>query len=365
MANGKKAALALEDGSFFEGLSFGAEGEKTGELVFNTAMTGYQEIITDPSYRGQMVLFTYPLIGNYGVNAEDSEAAGFFSEAVIAREYSRAPGGARREGSLSDVLKENGVPAVEGVDTREITLKIRKSGSMKAVVSTSCLDRKKLAGKARKAPGISGRDLVREVTCREKYVFNSGGRRKIAVLDCGVKLNTLRELSLRDCEVTVHPADAEAGKILREKPAGILISNGPGDPEALPYIVETVKELLGKAPVFGICLGHQLICLALGGRTEKLKFGHHGANHPVRDMKTGKILITSQNHNFCVPEDAFPKKAEPAYINLYDGTVEGLRHRSLPVFSVQFHPEAGPGPNDAKHIFDRFIDLCGGRGAKT
>lgn len=365
MEKRKKAALALEDGSFFEGFSFGAGGERTGELVFNTAMTGYQEIISDPSYRGQMVLFTYPLIGNYGVNDEDFEAPGIFSEAVIAREYSLTSSGARREKNLSEVLKENGAPGIEGVDTREITLRIRKSGSMKAAVSTSCLDRKKLAEKARKAPGISGRDLVREVTCREKYVFNKGGRRKIAVLDCGVKINTLRELSSRGCEVEVHPADTDAGKILRGKPSGILISNGPGDPEALPCIVETVKELLGKAPVFGICLGHQLICLALGGRTEKLKFGHHGANHPVKDLATGKILITSQNHNFCVPGDALPEEAEPAYINLYDGTVEGMRHRSLPVFSVQFHPEAGPGPNDAKHIFDRFMELCGGSRAKT
>ncbi len=359
MQKPKKAALALEDGSFFEGYSFGAEGEKTGELVFNTSMTGYQEIISDPSYHGQMVLFTYPLIGNYGINKEDFESAGIFSGAVIAREYSRAPSGARRESDLSVLLKKNGVPGIDGVDTREITLRIRESGSMRAVVSTACLDRKKLVHKAREAPGIQGRDLVGEVTCPGKYVINRGAAVKIAVLDCGVKFNTLKELTRRNCAASVYPAHAEASAILRDKPAGILISNGPGDPEGVPHIVETVKNLMGKAPLFGICFGHQLICLALGAKTMKLKFGHHGANHPVRDEKTGRIIITSQNHNFCVVEETLPAEAETAYSNLYDGTVEGLRHRTLPVFSVQFHPEAGPGPNDAKHIFDEFIELCG------
>ncbi len=357
----KKAALALEDGSFYEGRSFGADAEKTGELVFNTAMTGYQEILSDPSYHGQMVLFTYPLIGNYGVNSFDFESSDIYSGAVVVKEYSRLSSGARRETDLCALLKKHNIPGIEGVDTREITLKIRESGTMKAAVSTGCFNPKKLVLKARSSPDISGRDLAGEVTCRKKYVLNPKGKTRIAVLDCGVKLNTLRELQDRNCALYVYPASAKAEKILKDKPAGILVSNGPGDPQAAAGVIETVKNLLGKAPVFGICFGHQIICLALGARTEKLKFGHHGANHPVKDERTGKVMITSQNHNFCVVEDTLPPEVEPVYRNLYDATVEGIRHKSLPVFSVQFHPEAGPGPNDAKNIFDIFLTLTGGR----
>ncbi len=361
----KKAALALEDGSFFTGRSFGAEGEKTGELVFNTSMTGYQEIISDPSYHGQMVLFTYPLIGNYGVNALDFESSGIYSGAVVVREYSRSPNGARCEGSLEQLLIENSVPGIEGVDTREITLKIRKSGTMKAAVSTSCLSPRELIRKAQDSPDIQDRDLVKDVTCKKKYVINKSGQLRIAVLDCGVKENTLRELAGRGCEVRVYPAGAAPGAIMKDRPAGILVSNGPGDPGRAAPITETVKTLLGKAPVFGICFGHQIICLALGARTEKLKFGHHGANHPVRDEATGKVIITSQNHNYSVVEDTLPEEAKPAYRNLYDGTLEGIRHSRLNVFSVQFHPEAGPGPNDAKYIFDDFIHTAEKHDAKA
>ena len=358
MNRGKKAALVLEDGSFFEGYSFGAEGEKVGELVFNTAMTGYQEVLSDPSYHGQMVLFTYPLIGNYGINNEDFESAGIYSEAVIVKEYSRTASGARCESSLGGLLKARGVPGIEGVDTRELTLKIRKAGTMKAVVSTRCFDRGKLMLKIKNTPDISGRDLVSGVTCPAQYTYSRAGKTKIAVIDCGVKLNTLKELAGRGCAVTVYPAGAEAAKILKKKPHGILISNGPGDPQGASRAAGAVKDLLGRAPLFGICFGHQLISLALGAETCKLKFGHHGANHPVKDLRTGRVLITSQNHNYSVREDTLPREAEPAFRNLYDGTIEGMRHRKLKIFSVQFHPEAGPGPDDAKYIFDEFIELA-------
>jgi len=353
-----KGVLALEDGTIFEGTSFGAEGERLGEIVFNTSMTGYQEILTDPSYHGQIVCMTYPLIGNYGINEEDFESEKPQVEGFVVKESSRIVSNWRATTSLPEFLKKHNIVAIEGIDTRALTRHIRSLGAMKATISTIDPDKKSLIEKAKASPGLIGRDLVKEVTCKKIYPWNKTGKYKVVVLDCGVKHNILRELACRDCQVVVVPASTTAKEILELKPKGVLLSNGPGDPAAVTYVIETVKQLIGKLPIFGICLGHQMIGLALGGKTFKLKFGHRGANQPVKEIKTGKVDITSQNHGFCVDINSIPKGvAEITHINLNDNTAEGLRHKKLPVFSVQYHPEASPGPNDPKHLFDEFVKM--------
>jgi len=354
----KKAILALEDGKIFKGYSFGATGESFGEVVFNTAMAGYQEIITDPSYKGQIVAMTYPLIGNYGVNKDDAESCKPFVEGFVVKEYSKIASNWRSEQSLGDYLKENNVVGIEGIDTRALTIHIRQAGAMKAVISTEDFDVKSLIGKVKKSRDLVGVDLVKEVVCQKPYEWSKQGKFKVVVLDCGIKFNTLRILTDINCKVLVVPAKTSASEIMDLKPDGLLLSNGPGDPAALPYVVDTVKELLGKVPMFGICLGQQMIGQALGGKTFKLKFGHHGGNHPVKDVKTGKVAITVQNHGFCVDIDSLNKKdIEITHINLNDNTLEGIRHKKLPVFSVQFHPENAPGPHDAEYLFGNFIKL--------
>ncbi len=353
-----KAKIALADGTVLRGLSFGAEGETCGEAVFNTSMTGYQEILTDPSYKGQIVTMTYPLIGNYGVNSEDVESRRPFVEGFAVKECSRIASNWRAEMTLDAYLKENGIVGIEGIDTRAVTRHLRVAGAMKAVISTEDLDDESLVEKARQSPGLVGRDLVKEVVCDEPYVWNDEGEYSVVVMDCGVKHNILRSLVSRGCRVRVVPASASAGEILEMKPDGVLFSNGPGDPAAVPYVVETVRVLLGKVPIFGICLGHQMLGLALGGKTYKLKFGHRGANHPVKDLRTGRICITVQNHGFCVDAETLdPNQVQITHINLNDQTLEGIRHKKLPAFSVQFHPEASAGPHDAAYLFDEFVAM--------
>jgi len=370
----RKAILALEDGMVFEGRSFGAPGEKAGELVFNTSMTGYQEILTDPSYKGQIVIMTYPLIGNYGINEADTESQDPKVEGFIIKENSSRHSNWRSEQSLSEYLIGHNILGVEGMDTRALTKHIREKGAMKAILSTEDLHPERLIEKAKASPGLIGRDLVKEVTCKKPYFWHerndpqfldetfslpaSHFRPKVVVIDFGVKFNILRCLKQSGCEVIVLPASSSAETVLSYQPDGILLSNGPGDPEGVPYAIETVKNLIGKRPIFGICLGHQLLGLALGGRTFKLKFGHRGANQPVKDFRTGKVAITSQNHGFAVdPNSLNPKEVELTQINLNDQTLEGMRHRKLPIFSVQYHPEASPGPHDTQYLFSEFVKM--------
>lgn len=369
-----KAILALEDGTVFEGKSFGFPGEKTGELVFNTSMTGYQEILTDPSYKGQIVIMTYPLIGNYGINREDIESQTPKVEGFIIKENSSLFSNWRGESSLSEYLITHRVMGVEGMDTRALTKHIREKGAMKAILSTEDFDRDRLIEKAKASPGLIGRDLVQEVTCEKPYEWKEGlpsefnppfpspppfkRQLRVVVMDFGVKYNILRSLKQFGCEVIVVPASSKTELILSYRPDGILLSNGPGDPEGVPYAIETVKELMEQKPIFGICLGHQLLGLALGGKTFKLKFGHRGANQPVKDLHTGRVMITSQNHGFCVDlESLNPEEIELTQINLNDRTLEGMRHKKLPVFSVQYHPEASPGPHDTQYLFGEFVKL--------
>lgn len=360
-----KAILALEDGTVFHGRSFGAEGEVFGEVVFNTSLTGYQEVLTDPSYKGQMVVMTYPLIGNYGINEEDMESAGVYLEAFIVKECSRVVSNWRSSMSLPDYLKKNNIVGIEGIDTRALTKHIREKGAMKAVVSTVDEDDASLVEKAKNSAGIEGVDLVKEVTCKEAYEWNIGtdreekkGEFNVVLVDYGAKYNIMRLLVDHGCNVTVVPATETAEEILKRNPDGVMLSNGPGDPAAVPYAAETVKGLLGKVPLFGICFGNQMLGTALGGKTYKLKFGHHGGNQPVKDMQNGKIYISVQNHGFCVDIDTLDKdEVEVLHVNLNDQTLEGIQHKKYPAFSVQFHPEAAPGPNDAKYLFQRFVDM--------
>jgi carbamoyl-phosphate synthase small subunit len=362
-----KAVLVLEDGRVFKGRSFGAPGERAGEVVFNTSMTGYQEILTDPSYKGQIVTMTYPLIGNYGVNEEDLESSTPQVEGFVIKELSRIASNWRSRRELGAYLKEHGVVGIEDVDTRALTKHIRTAGAMKAVISTECLDETLLLKKAKNSPGLIGRDLVREVTCKDIYQWSEGegktaARFKVVALDCGIKMNIMRKLYQAGCEVTVVPAHTRAEEILDLHADGLLLSNGPGDPAAVPYVVETVKALLGEMPIFGICFGHQILGLAFGGKTYKLKFGHRGGNQPVKDLATGKVSITSQNHGFSVDiESIAGDEIELTHINLNDYTLEGMRHKTHPVFSVQYHPESAPGPHDADYLFKEFIQFMEGR----
>jgi carbamoyl-phosphate synthase small subunit len=356
----RPALLVLEDGTAFSGQAFGAAGQHTGEVVFNTSMCGYQEVVTDPSYCGQIVVMTYPLIGNYGTNPQDMESARPWVEGFVVREITPLHSNWRATESLDAFLGRHGVVGISGVDTRALTRHLRSRGAMKGVISTVDLDPASLARTAQASPGLVGRDLVREVTCPRAYHFEAPGekRHRVAAVDCGMKTSILDCLAAVGCDVTVFPASATPGEILAAQPDGIFYSNGPGDPEGVPYVVETLRALLGKKPVFGICLGHQMLGLALGGKTYKLKFGHRGANHPVMDQRTGRIDITAQNHGFCVDMASLDQQAvELTHVNLYDRTLEGLRHRTLPAFSVQYHPEAGPGPHDARHLFDEFVAL--------
>ena len=373
---GRKALLVLEDGSTYPGAAFAGEGEVLGEVVFNTGMSGYQEILTDPSYKGQIVAMTYPLIGNTGINPEDMESAGIHLEGFIVREYEEYPSNWRCRETLKAFLERHGKLGVEGIDTRALTRRTRMTGAMRGILSTETADVELLLERVRAYPGLVGRDLVSEVTSREAYLWQRGQvlglesrgdsiqaprpdpkARRVVVLDCGVKYNILRNLEARGCQVIVLPATATAAEILALAPAGVLLSNGPGDPAALPYIVETVRSLLGKLPIFGICLGHQILGQAVGGRTEKLKFGHHGINQPVRSCQSGRVEITSQNHGFVVVPESLPEGRVTILDNLNDCTSEGLRYPKLKAFSVQHHPEAAPGPHEAAHLFDEFIVL--------
>ncbi len=352
------AKIALEDGIVFEGFSFGADGERYGEVVFNTSMAGYQEILTDPSYKGQIVTMTYPLIGNYGINKEDVESRRPFIEGFVVKEASGIASNWRSSNTLDRYLQENGIMGIEGVDTRALTRHIRLQGAMKAVISTEELDSKKLVKKAKDSPGLVGIDLVKEVSVDGVIEWNDTGKYKVVLIDCGAKYNIARELEKRNCRIFIAGARTAADSIMKMAPDGILLSNGPGDPAAVTYLISTVRSLIGKVPMFGICLGQQILGLAMGGKTYKLKFGHHGANHPVKDLRTGVILITSQNHGFSVDADSLNRdEVEVTHVNLNDHTPEGIRHKKFPVFSVQFHPEASPGPHDAWYLFDEFVKM--------
>ena len=370
----REAILALADGRIFRGRAFGAIGETVGEVVFNTAMTGYQEVLTDPSYKGQIVCMTYPEIGNVGINADDAESAGVHVEGFVVKDYRGRPSNWRSEMALGEYLEHAGVPGIEGIDTRALVRHIRTHGAQEAVISSVTLDPDVLVARAKASPGLVGRDLVKEVTCAESYDWNVGGwelgtgyRRPskeemrdaplIVALDYGIKRNILHRLVASGFRVRVMPAAATAAEILAPNPDGVFLSNGPADPAALPYASEAVRGVLGRKPIFGICLGHQILGLALGGRTYKLGFGHHGANHPVMDLRTRKVEITSQNHGFAVDADSLKGRAELSHLNLNDQTVEGLCGVGVPFFSVQYHPEASPGPHDAGYLFARFRRL--------
>jgi len=385
----KKAILALEDGTVFHGISFGAATTQTGEICFNTSMTGYQEILTDPSYRGQFVTMTCPLIGNYGVNKADAESGAIHVRGFVIEELCDVPSNWRSEMSLHDYLLEAGVPGIEGVDTRALTKRLRVAGAMRATLCTDgSLDADAAVETARQAPPMEGSDFVKEVTTAEPYQWDPEGiesrrwtlvnpttrevleesdgqfyhslgdtKYRIVAYDFGIKRNILRSLRQHGFEVEVVNSRTPASEVLARNPDGIFLSNGPGDPAALDYIHGEIKQIVAKKPIFGICLGHQVLAHALGGTTFKLKFGHRGGNHPVKDLRSGKIAITAQNHGFAADADSLPSHVEVTHLNLNDGTVEGMRHRDYPVFSVQYHPEAAPGPNDASYFFEEFANL--------
>jgi carbamoyl-phosphate synthase small subunit len=372
-----KALIALEDGKIFEGQSFTGKGEAVGEIVFNTSMSGYQEVLTDPSYTGQIVTMTYPLIGNYGINPEDMESAAVHPKAFLVKEYNAIPSNFRSRQTLADFLCEYGVLGVEGFDTRALVKHIRTVGALKGIVSTEDLDPSSLVKRAKEWSGLVGQDMVKIVTCNEPYGWADNRpipgssfttaeqgpdkRYKVVAFDFGIKYNQLRILNDMGCQVQVVPATTNAATVLAMNPDGVFLSNGPGDPEGVEGVVGTIRELLGQKPIFGICLGHQMLGLAYGGSTYKLKFGHRGGNQPVMDLTTGHVEITSQNHGFCVDMQTLnPDEVELTHINLNDNSVEGMRHKKYPAFSVQYHPEHAPGPHDALYLFDRFIAMMRG-----
>ena len=354
-----KARLILEDGTIFRGDSFASAEDVFGEIVFNTSMSGYQEIITDPSYAGQIVMMTYPHIGNYGVNSDDMESERPCLKGLIVKELCEMPSNYRSEESLGEFLKRYDISGLQGIDTRAVTRKIRDAGAMRCMVSTSDLSDVELVSRVRKSGHMEGSELASSVSSEKSQSFgNDEAKYHVAVLHFGIKGNIPQELLKRDCKVTVFPAKTSTDEILKLNPDGVLLSNGPGDPAAVGYAIENIKNLVGQVPVFGICLGHQLLALSLGAETYKLKFGHRGANHPVMELSTGKVEITVQNHGFAVsPESVNEEEIEITHLNLNDGTIEGLRHKLLPVFSVQYHPEASPGPHDSRYLFDRFIEM--------
>ena len=375
-----RSILALEDGSTFVGTAFGAAGTRTGEACFNTSMTGYQEVLTDPSYRGQIVAMTYPLIGNYGVNAADGESANPHVRGFVVGELSPLPSNWRSEGTLSDYLVQHDIPGSEGVDTRRLTKLLRTAGAMRACLTTEH-SADEAVDLARQSPSMEGMDYVREVSTTEAFTWDPDGREsepwnvpnhslassggsslppvkyRVVAFDFGIKRNILRRLRQHGFQVQVMPASTTAAEVLALDPDGIFLSNGPGDPAALDYIHKELRELVGQRPTFAICLGHQLVGHAFGARTFKLKFGHRGGNQPVQDLRSKQVAITSQNHGFAIDADSLPDCLEVTHVNLNDGTVEGLRHRELPVFSVQYHPEAAPGPSDAAYFFREFANL--------
>jgi len=372
------AYLVMRDGRVFTGKSFGAIGETEGEVVFNTSMTGYQEILTDPSYEGQIVSMTYPLIGNVGVNDEDVESREPFVRGFIVKEESVIASNWRHQKPLGTYLKENGIVGIQGIDTRALTRHIREKGAMPGIVNSEGGEIEAIKRRASGLTGLDGIDCVKRVTCVDAYQWRGGlwevesgfaqgyvkPKFKVVAIDLGIKQNILRNFENIGAEVTVVPATTSADEILSRDPDGVFLSNGPGDPSAVTYAIETVKNLIGVKPVFGICLGHQIICLALGSRTYKLKFGHHGANHPVMDLSTKKVEITSQNHNFAVNPDSLPGDLKLTHINLNDRTVEGVKSRTMAVFSVQYHPEASPGPHDSSYLFARFADMMNAASCK-
>ncbi|MCY4554130.1 MAG: glutamine-hydrolyzing carbamoyl-phosphate synthase small subunit [Candidatus Poribacteria bacterium] len=392
-----KVILALADGTVFEGEQFGATGETVGEVVFNTSMTGYQEVLTDPSYKGQIVTMTYPLIGNYGCNEADVESIGPQVEGFVVREYSAYHSNWRSKWSLDTYLADHNIIGIQGIDTRALTRRLRVHGVMNGCLSTEDLNPESLVAKAKAWHGLVGWDLVQRVTCPNPYAWQNSHQSsvishqleevllndnlltdnrkvfrrktelttdnyKVIALDFGIKYNILRQLTEHGCEVQVVPATTTAAEILAAAPDGVFLSNGPGDPMPVGYAIETIQGLMGKKPLFGICLGHQLLGLALGGKTFKLKFGHRGANQPVKHFETDKVEITSQNHGFCVDIDSLPNSVDITHINLNDDTLEGIQHREYPIFSVQYHPEASPGPHDASYLFSRFTEMMEGDG---
>jgi carbamoyl-phosphate synthase small subunit len=388
----RRARLVLEDGSGFDGVGCGADGVTSGEVVFNTSMTGYQEILTDPSYAGQMVTMTAPEVGNYGTTVADAESRQPFVAGFIVRECARVASNWRSGAGLEDYLRAHGIVAIAGIDTRALTRQLRSGGVMRGAIATGDFAAEALLVRARETPPMEGRDLVRAVTCDTSFVYGAsadapvpgdagitadrefqlpvgagrapgsapGRRPLVAAYDFGMKWNILRRLAGHGCALQVFPATTPASEVLASRPDGVFLSNGPGDPAALPYVVANVRTLVGAGlPLFGICLGHQVLALALGGRTFKLKFGHRGGNHPVKDLQTGRVEITSQNHGFAVEPGSLPAGVEVTHTSLYDGTVEGLRVAGAPVFSVQYHPEASPGPHDAEYLFERFVAALG------
>jgi carbamoyl-phosphate synthase small subunit len=384
MSERKKAWLAIENGWVLEGGSVGAEGESGGELVFNTAMSGYQEILTDPSYAGQVVIMTYPLIGNYGIAPEDDESGRAWAEAFVMREMSPVPSNFRSSSSLGDWLAARRIVAIEGVDTRKLTRLVRTAGSLRCIVTTKGGSESELIARAKAVPGTDGRDLTPTVTCKQPQRWLDGydasypgwiqapssaakaGRKiRCVAYDFGAKRNILRSLVHCGFDVTVVPAGTTASDVLAMDTEAVFLSNGPGDPAAVKPAIDAMANLVGKKPIFGICLGHQILSIVLGAKTHKMKFGHHGANQPVRDLTTGRVEITSQNHSYAVDPKTLPKDLELSHVNLNDQTVEGMRHKKLPVFSVQYHPEAAPGPLDSSHLFLRFREMVLGSAPTT
>jgi carbamoyl-phosphate synthase small subunit len=371
----QQALLALEDGTVFSGKAYGTPGETFGEVVFNTNLTGYQEVLTDPSYKGQIVTMTYPLMGNYGINEADLESVRPQVEGFIVKEGSKRASNWRAQYGLGEWLQMHGVVGIQGIDTRALTRHLRTRGAMRGAISSTDLDPASLIARVQTSPGLIGRDLVCEVTCATPYTWTAGewcwpegyrqevadpGERfRVVAYDFGIKRNILRKLVHIGCDVSVVPAQTTAAEVLRLNPDGIFLSNGPGDPEGVPYAIEAVRQLIGAKPIFGICLGHQILGLAFGGKTYKLKFGHRGGNQPVMHLPTQKVEITAQNHGFAVDADGLPAAIEVTHLNLNDRTVEGMRHRELPVFSVQYHPEASPGPHDSWYLFERFRAMLG------